>query len=102
MAFRNIKFANLLLQKQLFINDYNDILLKRYNNNVKKIALYKKKHFTSEDENYMKSYYKNNFFNPFLYNDDLQKYKTYIDMLNDNIVINYKINVGNNILKDLR
>lgn len=94
MAFRNIKFANLLLQKQLFINDYN--------NNVKKIALYKKEHFTPEDENYMKGYYKNNFFNPFLYNSDLQKYKTYIDMLNDNIVINYKINVGNNILKDLR
>lgn len=102
MAFRNIKFTNLLLQKQLFINEYNNILLKKYDNNIKKLEIYKKNNLTQKEEVFIENYCYNNVFNPSLYDMEVVKYKEYIDILNDNIVINYKINVGRNIYKNLR
>jgi hypothetical protein len=102
MAFRNIKFANLLLQKQMFINEYNNILLKKYESNIKNLELYKKRNLTLSDEVFIENYCYNNIFNPSVYNKDILKYKEYVDILNDNIVINYKINIGRNIYKDLR
>jgi len=102
MAFRNIKFTNLLLQKQLFINEYNNILVKQYDINLKNLESYKRNNLTKKDEVFIENYCYNNMFNPSVYNKDILQYKEYIDILNDNIVINYKINIGRNILKDLR
>uniref|UniRef100_A0A6C0J2L8 Uncharacterized protein n=1 Tax=viral metagenome TaxID=1070528 RepID=A0A6C0J2L8_9ZZZZ len=103
MAFRNIKYSNLFLQKQLFINEYNNILFNKYDTNLKKLEIYKKNNMTKNEEIFIDNYCYNNVFNPsfLLYNRDIHKHKHYIDIFNDNIVINYKINVGRNILKDI-
>ena len=101
MAFRNIKFANLFLQKEIFINEYNNILLKKYDTNLKKLEIYKKNNISQTDEVFIENYCYNNIFNPILYNKNIHKHKEYIDILNDNIQINYKMNIGKIILKDI-
>lgn len=103
MAFRNTKFTNLLLQKQLFISEYNDILIKKYDNNSKNIELYKKLNFSSNDKIFIENYYYNSMINPSVYNKDIDKNRIpYLDAITDNILINYKINIGKIILHELR
>jgi hypothetical protein len=100
MAYRNIKLPNLFLQKRMFINEYNDILLKKYNDNIKFLDEYKKINFTDEDNVFINNYYSNTFSNFRI--SGKSKYNKYNDIINDNILINYKMNVGKMILKDLR
>ena len=102
MAYRNIKLPNLFLQKRMFINEYNDILLKKYNDNIKFLDEYKKNNFTDEDNVFINNYYYNTFSKFRISDNKDNKYNKYNDVINDNILINYKMNVGKMILKDLR
>ena len=100
MAYRNIKLPNLFLQKRAFINEYNDILLKRYNNNVKGLEEFENNNLSYEDNVFINNYYYNSYSKFQKFDKSKSKYNKYHDMIIDNIMINYKMNVGKMILKD--